>query len=755
MENSDEKVGLDLIYWNKNCNTIHLNKEERLALLREYRKYGEPAVREKLIYGSIGLVLAFVSHNYEEFGRKLDRINPDFEDIFQTGLEVLCGAVDSFDPDAYNFEFSTYLYHRIDWKLRRDVFHHKSIIPFVSTDDKIDDDGRFLGEILPDSNFDIEQLIQSMDMSYLKEKVIPFLSSQEKRIFEYYFFDELPYSEIGKIFGFSQERVRQQLDSAIKKVTKIFQEGPTEIDKITRGVQLRKSAIERIEKNQKLFEKYGRAFLKQHFRPLLTPTQKDVFDSFFLNYRGQEVARMLSTVKDIEKKLDKKGPELLKKKENGELAVKKPTLRQQQCKNRIERLLNQYGGRLFLQKYFVPTLEPTTKKVFEKGLLEYDFDSLKEMAKQTGLSPTKFKDILMESVEQLKNTDFETIVRVVDFKNSFWGTRNIDEKIDTELIRQKFELVKKFGGEIVLRKYFCPMLSEDEKKVFDCLYLRQNFTSYENASKILGKTVGEIISTEKVVLSKLENTNLEELKEIEKKANLYISKAFSTSTSHDKNKMRRKIICNYGGIQFLRERFIPTIYAKIDKEIFEKYILHGVLSDELKHLFNNGFAKRTNKDGYVKEISVSGKIGFRIKNYILPQLEKFKASFENFEQTVKEFYMKKGFETVHSEDFEKLTFDEIAEKTDEKNKKQFEIFSPELIQRAGGEKEVLRNFRPTLNSVTKQLILFKSLTEKISDIQIAKELGLTSDEFNESKEEIADKLQNYVEKKEKKEGKSK
>ena len=75
------------------------NEEEMREWVRRARR-GDPAAREELILGNLGLVRSVVK-------KLASSLSHDEEDLIQYGIIGLIRAVDGFDPDR-GTKFSTY-----------------------------------------------------------------------------------------------------------------------------------------------------------------------------------------------------------------------------------------------------------------------------------------------------------------------------------------------------------------------------------------------------------------------------------------------------------------------------------------------------------------------------------------------------------------------------------------------------------------------------------------------------------------------
>ena len=111
--------------------------------------------------------------------------------------------------------------------------------------------------------------------------------------------------------------------------------------------------------------------------------------------------------------------------------------------NRTERLIEQYGGRVFLTKYFLPTLPEREREIFKLGVLEYSGDSVSQMATKVNMIGTNFSTKLAQIVEKLRTTDFEAVAEVVD--NAKNGQELHLSADNLARVKERQALVEKYG----------------------------------------------------------------------------------------------------------------------------------------------------------------------------------------------------------------------------------------------------------------------------------------------------------------------
>ncbi len=95
-----------------------LTSQEKKTLLRQVKE-GDTAAREKLIDGNLRLVLSLV----QRFTNRRENL----DDLFQVGCIGLIKAVDNFEIDKYEVEFSTYAVPMILGEIRRFLRDNNSV----------------------------------------------------------------------------------------------------------------------------------------------------------------------------------------------------------------------------------------------------------------------------------------------------------------------------------------------------------------------------------------------------------------------------------------------------------------------------------------------------------------------------------------------------------------------------------------------------------------------------------------------------
>lgn len=752
--------------WEEGIMPKALSDEESIELLKKYRDSGNPKIREQIIYGSLGIVQECVNQVAHKYVGYWDQINPSLEDLYEIGVDGLMESIERFDENKSNLKFSNCVKNHVQWKLFRNVtlkigFH--SVITKESLnafDEESNEKSHEHKNLILSKEKDFDNLYSKMDIEYIQQKILPLLSKRERDIFLASLEKGVTQNDLSKKFCMPERECARLIKKVTDKISRMYQDGPTPLDLELKGVALSKFQIKRIQKNQELFEKYGKEFLRQYFLPTLTPREQKIFNMAVLNYRGQEMADILAengfqgglenvTLPAILKKLNRYAPKLQERQKKGELPKEwVPTLKQQQKIQENEKYIAKNGGRYFLQKYFLPVLANSQKMAFTKGVLEYRGETQTELAQVSGVAVSSFNKFLKQAFEKLTLIDFDVLVDFIDGKTRFEvssGVKVAETFNYDELLRRKL-IVDKHGGKARLIKYFLPTLPKLQRRVFDLLYIQQAFSSIRGLTKYLGQNAGMVCAAEKIALEKLESTNLQEIEKIDAMVENFLKDGFKRDAAMRRTSFDvKQIVRECGGEMFMREVLIPRFQEELDKEICEKYFLQGFTMMQLTYLISSQRQRKTRS--YVNTLNQDAKVHNlerRIKCKILPQLEEMKEAFEDFDTTVKAFYMKKAFEMLPREEYGKINLNNAQEKIEQYTKFKESKITPELIEKAGGKIVVLREFRPTLK--TKQQIILLEIMQQKSQEHIAKDVGLSVKEVGSEKNCIAKKLEAFANK---------
>ena len=697
----------------------NLPPDEIASMLEEYKKTGNQKIREEIALNMRRFICFFVSKVYQgELSEKEDK-----EDVYQDLMEVTLKCVDKFTKTNFNFSFTTYVskyYMAYFGNKRREKSRQKRNATVVSFDDKVgfEDKQIPLEELVPaDENF-LENLHDELDVQWVNEKILPLLSKEEREIFTNYFFKKLPLDKLS--INYSREGKKLILDRIVEKVVKIYYDGITSIDRAMKGVALTAPQKRVFVCSQAILKKYGREFLEEVFLPRLTKKQAEIFKDNILNFNGtiktnDSVSETITLFQDKLKMLE---PEFKRY-----VSLKEETpLKQKQRKERNGRLIEEYGGNLFLRKYFLPILSEQEKKVFELAILNYSRGTSEDLAKKAEMNLATFNNTLNNSLNKLKNVDFEVLVDVVDNASKNKVALKSTSIANFDIVKERQELMKKFGGKEFLKESFSPLLTDSQKKIFDALFLFPHFFSYTEVSEELGFTVPYVMSCEKVIVNKLKTTNFSLLRKIHESVEEKLKYEETKRTKNHKEKST-KTIEQFGGRDFLLEKFAPLLKIKAHRIIFEEYMCGVVSKNELE----TKLKLRANNSVHYFQTTV-----YKIIN----NLKEFKESFgseENFQKAVKDFYVAKEYEN----------------QSDKKMKEEKRLLTDEEVKKYGGKRLLGRKFLRTL-PVLDQLILYASLFKNKNLSEIKKELKLTYADINYHTKQIKSKLEKFKEENEKK-----
>ena len=698
----------------------NLPPDEIASMLEEYKKTGNQKIREEIALNMRRFICFYVSRVHQ--GKFSD--DESKEDVFQDLMEVTLKSIDKFVKSDFNFSFITYVskhYMAYFSNKNRAKTRQKRTATVVSLNEKIDlskNKECLLEEIIPDDEDFLENMHEKLDVSFIKEKILPLLSKEECKIFTNYFFKELPIDRLS--INYSREGNRKMLEKVREKVIGLYNDGITEMDEAMKKVNLTAPQKNLFACSHAMLKKYGREFLEESFLPRLTKRQAEIFKDNILNFDGtaklnDSVAETITLFQDKLKMLE---PEFKRY-----VSLKEETpLKQKQRKERNGRLIEEYGGNLFLRKYFLPLLSEQEKKVFKLAILNYSRGTSEDLAKKAEMNLATFNNTLNNSLNKLKNVDFEVLVDVVDNASKNKVALKSTSIANFDIVKERQELMKKFGGKEFLKEIFSPLLTDSQKKVFDALFLYPHVFTYAEVAEELNYAVPSIISTEKVIVEKLKNTNFTLLRKINKDMEKKLKYEEYACTKNAKSKITQKIE-QFGGRDFLLEKFAPALKIKAHKIIFEKYMCGTVSKNALE-----------------EKLKLRGDYSSRYFNFtvnsIINKLEEFKKSFgseENFQKAVKDFYVAKEYENLN----------------DKKRKEDKKLLTDEEIEKYGGKRFIGRNFLRTL-PVLDQLILYASLFKNKNLSEIKKELKLTYADINYHTKQIKSKLEKFKEENEKK-----
>ena len=509
-----------------------LTSFENAELMKEYKQTGSDEIKRKLIEGNLKFIKYYISNKMQWLVNCQSSVSPSLEDLLQQGVFVLIKAIDKFDVN-YGTQFLTYLSN----SLRNDLamlkrnknakLAQKTQSLETPFQEKDGEEGGTLMDLLGDDNLAVEQINQRIEIEDLK-RILKILPKKKRDIFLAYYIKGRTQVEIAEEYGISQSYLARQLESLSKQIKNQYEFGVTEADELARGVDLNAQQKERARKIHGFIKTYGRGFLEDYFCLRLTPRQRNIFKEYYLNYYGQSassigkkldmsVSDVATGVSKIKSFIDKNVERLFEKYNEGQDAKSKKLtskIRQRIKSNKM--LVNEFGGEIFLRKYFLPTLTELEKRCFDAQVLSYYGDTQSNSAKKIGIEITNLYSTTERVIEKLKSTDFEVVVDLIDNAESCQIEPGVFSVKNIEKVKQRLSVVKKYGGVEFLRKYFLPTLPQQQRTVFEDLYLRPRFATYDSMSEHMKISKVFIIRCEKLILDKLEKTDFKALQAIDK-----------------------------------------------------------------------------------------------------------------------------------------------------------------------------------------------------------------------------------------------
>lgn len=699
----------------------YLPPDKVAEMLDEYKKTGDQKIREEIALNMRQLII-YIVRTHMNADSVYNNVFTQ-EDLYQECMAVTVKAIDKFVKSDYNFSFSTYLGHQL-----RGYFHQlymfinrkKRVGVVKSLSEKLSpsfEKSKSFEELnIYKINFD-NIMHDKLDAEFIKDKIMPLLSKEEREIFNKYFTMDLPLEKLDK--RLSREGNRRKLMEIIEKVERLYDKGITEADIGMKGVSLSNPQRRAFIRAQAILKKYGRDFLQEVFLPRLSKRQAEIFKDNVLNFDGHIGIDAHKTLQGLEEKLRMMEPELKRYK----FLKEETPLKQKQKKERNRRLIEEYGGDLFLRKYFLPILSEQERKVFKLSVLNYTRGTHEDLYKKAEMSASTYDNTLAHALNKLKTADFEVLVEVVDNAKQNKNSLKSTSIAVVNKVKVRQDLVKKYGGKDFLSEIFTPLLPDSQKEVFEKLFLYPHFFTYGEIADELGRSVANIISTEKTITEKLKDTNFRLLRKINNEVEEKLKNEECSRIRDAKNKAQNTIK-KFGGREFLLENFAPLLKVKAQRVIFEQYMCGFASKDALEKRFH---LRSDHGTAYFNQI---------VNRHIPEKLQVFKESFgseENFQKAVKDFYVAKEYENQN----------------DKKMKEEKRLLSDEEVEKYGGKRLLGRKFLRTL-PVLDQLILYASLFKNKNLSEIKKELKLTYADMNYHTKQIKSKLEKFKEENEKK-----
>lgn len=205
-----------------NCNRLNRREEFELFAALHYMKYKITkaktrqcqeryleiylALRNRGISANRPLVLDCARRHAERFVNLLDKAQ-----LIESGYMSLIYAVDGFDPWR-GFRFSTYACTAIT----RSFFNRNQITRTMTSIDDMDD----VGSESPDKNHKL--WLERLNVALRSDN----LTSREKKVLKYRFYDSLTLKKAGELLEISKERTRQIQIKALAKLKEGLSKDP-------------------------------------------------------------------------------------------------------------------------------------------------------------------------------------------------------------------------------------------------------------------------------------------------------------------------------------------------------------------------------------------------------------------------------------------------------------------------------------------------------------------------------------------------
>ena len=619
-----------------------LKSEESIELIKKYRETKDEKILDQIVFGNMRLATSYlhkmkvVNNNSQNF--------VDFEDFSQDAAIVLVEAVNKFDTSK-DIKFSTFVCTCIKNMLHnryRKLFNENNV---CSLNEKVFDEveDEYINTI-EDKEFVFGILDSKVEYLFLKNKILSLLTKKDRQLFEDVFIIGMPTSTTAIKHGLSRPYVDEQIKKIIKKIKNLYTNGVTELDVCCKAVRTTDFQERRIKKRLDILKKFSPEFLRERFIPLLTQDQAIVFENFVLNYYGQtfrevsekyglNIARFSDVLKACDKKLEKYEIELLEEFKT----YKAPEQKNQKQRDFANKIAQTFGGKLFLQKYFVPILNNQQKKVFKCAIMDYNGQNYSQLAKDCNMTNKQFATSLMRVIKRLKSLDFDLVVDVLD--NSEFAKTRIDALTSKDLnqIKQNVEIVKDFGGVLKLKKLFAPSLNFCQNQIFNDLYLHpkyQNLESFAEQNKI---TLEKAVIFENEAIEKLKCFDLEKVEILFERAKHTLKASeFKVDKSVKKEIIKNLRIFEIGDVEDfnVRKAFFDDYLKNYGqkKDIIAQF-LPSLKKLELQQTFVSFFLEAHS------DIEIMQEFGFD-KDYLMKQKVEISVNLLKYKQKNKKYIEK-------------------------------------------------------------------------------------------------------------------
>ena len=325
--------------------------------------------------------------------------------------------------------------------------------------------------------------------------------------------------------------------------------------------------------------RYDKDFILNKILPQLNKRNADIFVDYYFNGKsmqdiGKERSLSREGVSQIVEKTKNQVVALYNYGNNFETLVETnfygPRIKKKYQNNKV--LIEKYGTS-FLKEYFIYKLSKNQRKVFEYAVLNYKGESTEQMAQKLGYNTKNFISFLGNAYNVLEAygdkyfEEYKNGEPVTDVRHNF--SRD-------EFIKYVRSVVEKYGGSEFLEKYFMPVLSDKQKKVFYYAVLHYYGQNLAEIAKICDCTFAYIRPAVKSIVSKLCNTNLTALvKKIDENIPLNVNYNRKRETLNEVIATRAKI--DEIGKDFIERYFLPSL-TPLQRRFFEDMYINRIYS---------------------------------------------------------------------------------------------------------------------------------------------------------------------------------
>ncbi len=558
-----------------------LGQKQTVELIKEYQKYGDKEVRDKIVCGNLRFV-AYYINKYGKYAINTETVcYPSFEDIAQECTMQLMTCIDRFNTD-YQFQFSTFLSRSLHNRIGM-IYRKGKHLPAFSLNDLVTDkdgNGSERMDFIADEKFDDEFFQNKADITFIKDNLIARLSDRDAEMIKLYYFHDMTNTAIAEELGYTQSYVSRRIAKITERLKEAYTTGNLEcLDNLCT------MAEKRVKKARGLIKKYGKDFLENYFAYRLTKNQAKLFEIGVLKYTGQSMNalaidaemdynKVQHTLSALYNYIDNNIDHIYRQYLAGmplPKRVESQRLKDQQRANRTERFMEEYGGVEFLQKYFRPTLGKKSQEAFDVLFVKNEPKSLSKVAKENGFSYTNLHNYYNRITDKIKQADFVDLVERID-NGTFFESEVRDEinAVKGVLAKRRFEILEKFGGAEFLAQHYLPYLTSKQQQAFENLYLTDKYATVADFAEEHNLSLASCHNMTNKIYNFLKEKSKEEI--IEDEAVILAKKESNMHSKQDFVAKKEVILKAYGGKEFLEKYFVPRLASKIKEHFTELYL---------------------------------------------------------------------------------------------------------------------------------------------------------------------------------------